>query len=132
MGAEYDGSIATATGVVKANLEGMKKNELVVLIHYDVPNRDCKAVASNGEICCTYKADGRCDYTAGGSCEDGLTEYKTEYVDKFVKALNDFPDVPAVVLVEPDSLPNLASNLDAPACGNAATQTAYKTGIAHA
>jgi len=89
---EYDGSIATASGTTKANLEGMKnvasaywidvKNkiddtslrgmrgiladsaakatpELVTFMHYDVPNRDCKAVASNGEICCTYKSNGR-------------------------------------------------------------------------
>jgi cellulose 1,4-beta-cellobiosidase len=161
--AEYDTSIATATGITKTNLEGMKntpsaywidtkakiddtslrgmrgiladaqkKKELVVLIHYDVPNRDCKAVASNGEICCTYKADGQCDYTAGGNCEAGLAEYKSEYVDKYVKALKDYSDVPVVVLVEPDSLPNLATNLDTPRCGNMATQTSYKTGIAYA
>jgi len=161
--AEYDGSIATASGTVKANLEGMKsvpsaywidnkakiddtslrgmrgiladaqkKNELVVFMHYDVPNRDCKAVASNGEICCTYKADGRCDYMASGDCSSGLSEYKGEYVDPFVKALKDFSDVPVVVVVEPDSLPNLATNLDNPKCGNPATQAAYKNGIAYA
>jgi len=160
---EYDASIASASGTIKVNLEGMKNtpsaywidvkskiddtslrgmrgiladakknNELVVLIHYDVPNRDCKAVASNGEICCTYKSDGQCDYLAGGSCEAGLSEYKSEYVDKFVKALKDFPDVPTVVIVEPDSLPNLATNLDTPRCGNTATQISYKTGIAYA
>jgi len=161
--AEYDGSITTASGIVKSNLEGMKgvpsaywidnkakiddtslrgmrgiltdaqkKNELVVFMHYDVPNRDCKAVASNGEICCTYKDDGRCDYTASGDCSSGLAEYKSEYVDPFVKALNDFPDVPVVVIVEPDSLPNLATNLGNPKCGNPATQAAYKNGIAYA
>jgi hypothetical protein len=30
--------------------------ELVVLIFYDLPNRDCHAKASNGEICCTVRA----------------------------------------------------------------------------
>jgi len=161
--AEFDESIATASGITKTNLEGMKnvpsaywidtkdkiddtslrglrgiladaqkRNELVVVIHYDVPNRDCKAVASNGEICCTYKPDGRCDYLAQGSCEEGLTEYKSQYVDKFVAALKDYPDAPVVVLVEPDSLPNLATNLENPSCGNTATQAAYKTGIAYA
>jgi len=163
--AEYDGSIATASGSTKINLEGMKnvasaywidvKNkiddttlrgmrgiladsaakatpELVTLMHYNVPNRDCKAVASNGEICCTYKSDGRCDYTAAGDCAEGLNEYKKEYVDPFVQAINDFPSVPLVVVIEPDSLPNLATNLGNAKCGNMATQTAYKSGIAYA
>lgn len=112
--------------------DAQAKNELVVFIHYDVPNRDCKAVASNGEICCSYKADGRCDYTASGDCSAGLSEYKSEYVDPFVNAINDFPDVEVVVVVEPDSLPNLATNLDNPKCGNTATQMAYKDGIAYA
>jgi cellulose 1,4-beta-cellobiosidase len=105
---------------------------LVVLMHYDVPNRDCKAFASNGEICCTYKSDGRCDYTAAGDCTEGINEYKTQYVDPFVKALKDYPTVPVVVIVEPDSLPNLATNLDNPKCGNTATKNAYKTGIGYA
>merc|ERR1711968_214405 len=69
---------------------------------------------------------------ASGDCSQGLTEYKTEYVDPFVKAINDFPTVPVVVIVEPDSLPNLATNLAEPRCGNQATQIAYKTGIAYA
>lgn len=112
--------------------DAQTKKELVVFMHYDVPNRDCKAVASNGEICCTYLPDGRCDYTASGDCADGLQEYKTEYVDPFVKALQDFPDVEVVVVVEPDSLPNLATNLGSPKCGNMATQRAYKDGIAYA
>ena len=163
--AEYDNSIATASGSVKTNLEGMKNTasaywidnkakiddttlrgmrgiladaasrsppQMVVLMHYDVPNRDCKAVASNGEICCTYKANGQCDYLASGSCSEGIDEYKSQYVDPFVKALNDFPTVPTVVIVEPDSLPNLATNLGNARCGNEATQTSYKTGIAYA
>lgn len=163
--AEYDDSIATASGQTQTNLKRMREipsaywidvkskiddtsfrgmrgiladsaskatPELVVFIHYDVPNRDCKAVASNGEICCTYKANGQCDYTASGDCAAGLTEYKTEYVDKFVSALNDYPQVPVVVIVEPDSLPNLATNMGDPKCANTATQNAYKTGIKYA
>merc|ERR1719379_2459898 len=114
---EYDSSIATATGVVKQNLQKMRDvpsaywidtkakikgdgldtldgilqdaakqspTPLVSFVFYDVPNRDCDAAASNGEICCTKKADGTCDYDAGGDCADGLQEYKQEYVDPFV------------------------------------------------
>ncbi|CAE7153815.1 cel3, partial [Symbiodinium necroappetens] len=58
--------------------------ELVVFIVYDLPNRDCHAKASNGELCCSYKDDGRCDYLAvgDGSCKDGLKQYKEEYIDQ--------------------------------------------------
>ena len=41
--------------------------QLVVLIVYDLPNRDCHAKASNGEICCTYNSDGTCNYGGGGT-----------------------------------------------------------------
>merc|ERR1719265_2729554 len=86
--------------------------ELVVLIFYDLPNRDCDAAASNGEICCTYKSDGTCDYAASGDCADGIQEYKTDYVDPFVSVLAKFKGkLPIVLVVEPDSLPNMASNL---------------------
>merc|ERR1719197_677111 len=120
---EYDSSIATATGTVKANLqkmravpsaywidkkdkirgngtntvEGILRNaasksppELVVLIFYDLPNRDCDAKASNGEICCTKKADGTCDYDTSSNCADGIAEYKNSYVDPFVSVLAEF------------------------------------------
>ena len=40
--------------------------------------------------------------------------------------------MPVVVIVEPDSLPNLATNLENPRCGGAATQEAYEQGVAHA
>ena len=36
--------------------------QLVVFIVYDLPNRDCHAKASNGEICCNPNADGTCNY----------------------------------------------------------------------
>jgi cellulase/cellobiase CelA1 len=51
------------------SLEGILKDAaskspvpLVTLIVYDLPNRDCRAHASNGEICCVYNADRTCDY----------------------------------------------------------------------
>ena len=38
-----------------------------------------------------------------------------------------------VLVIEPDSLPNLASNLEAfPACGDSATQAAYKGAVSYA
>merc|ERR1719401_2294530 len=107
--------------------------ELVTFIVYDLPNRDCHAKASNGEICCAYLADGRCDYNAGGDCAAGLAEYESEYIDQIVKVLQKYDGlVPIVLVIEPDSLPNLSTNRADPRCGNAATVAAYQQGVAYA
>ncbi len=105
--------------------------KLTVFIVYDLPNRDCAARASNGEICCTTNADGRCDYTAGGDCSSGLAKYKTQYIDKIAAILSRYTS-PIVLVIEPDSLPNLVTNMGRPSCSNAATQRAYKEGIRYA
>ena len=107
--------------------------QLVVFIVYDLPNRDCHAKASNGEICCHYKADRTCDYDAGGDCVAGIAEYKAEYINPIAKVLSRYNGrVPIVLIVEPDSLPNLSTNQADPRCGNEATKRAYKDGIAYA
>jgi hypothetical protein len=99
----------------------------------DLPNRDCNAKASNGEICCYPKSDGTCDYTKQGDCAEGLTEYREEYVKPFAALLHRYhTTVPIAVIIEPDSLPNLATNAGTATCGNPATSTAYKEGIAFA
>jgi len=107
--------------------------EMVVFIWYDLPNRDCHAKASNGEICCKYLPDGRCDYTWQADCNQGLKEYKETYADPFVEVLQKYMDrVPVAVVVEPDSLPNLATNAGNPRCGGRATRQAYTQGIRYA
>lgn len=77
------------------------KDQLVMFVVYDLPNRDCAAGSSNGEIPC-----------ADEQCYDGLNTYKTQYVDKVVEQLKAYPDVKVVAVIEPDSLPNLATNID--------------------
>mmetsp|Transcript_111963 Transcript_111963/g.361469 ORF Transcript_111963/g.361469 Transcript_111963/m.361469 type:complete len:806 (-) Transcript_111963:301-2718(-) len=122
------------------SLEGILKDassksppELCVLIWYDLPNRDCDAKASNGEICCTYRSDGTCDYEMPGDCAEGIAKYVSEYADPFVAVLKEYQDkLPIVVVVEPDSLPNLATNSGHPKCGSTATQAAYKAGVSYA
>lgn len=126
-------TVNNATDTVEeilADAAGRHPVPLVVFIVYDAPNRDCAAKASNGELCCTYNADGTCDYTAGGDCSAGLQEYEDEYITPFAQVLAQFNGiVPVVLVIEPDSLPNLATNLGIPACGDAATQAAYKGAI---
>lgn len=99
-------------------LEGAK-NELAMFVVYDLPDRDCAAAASNGEILC-----------ADSSCTAGISTYKTHYIDPIVSMLSKYPNNRVVAIVEPDSLPNLATNLNVPKCSQA--QTAYKTGVSYA
>jgi len=121
--------VRTLEGIL-ADASSKKPAELVTFIWYDLPNRDCHAKASNGEICCKYLPDGRCDYTWQSECNAGLKEYKETYADPFVEVLQKYAGkVPVVVVVEPDSLPNLATNEDDPRCGGAATKQAYTEGI---
>lgn len=62
-------------------------------------------------MCCTYLPDGSCDYTAAGDCSAGIAEYKKDYIDPIAEVLARFDNkVPIALIIEPDSLPNLATN----------------------
>jgi len=84
------------------------------------------------KICCTSNADGTCNYDTGGDCADGITLYKTKYIDPLVAVFKKYPQVSIVAVVEPDSLPNLATNRADNHCGNSATVNAYTVGIPYA
>jgi len=105
---------------------------LTVFILYNLPNRDCDSTNSRGEICCYTHHNGTCDLDNNGTCAEGLTDYKNNYVDVFAAILAEYPTVPVVVIIEPDSLPNLATNLKNPHCANTATNAAYTEGIKYA
>lgn len=131
--AKVQGNSTRSVEGILADAAAKRPPELVVLIMYDLPNRDCNAQASNGEICCTRKSDGQCDYDTPSDCAAGLAEYRTQYVNPFVAALSAYwGRLPVVVVVEPDSLPNLATNIEKPHCGNRATQHAYRKGVQYA
>jgi len=124
----------TMEGIL-ADAAAQSPPRLVTFIVYDLPNRDCHAKASNGEICCKYisDTDRRCDYTFSGDCTAGMDEYKTLYINEIADVLAEWSHlVPIVLVIEPDSLPNLSTNQADPRCGNDATQAAYKEGIAYA
>jgi len=126
----------TGTGTMEGILTDAASKtppELVVFIVYDLPNRDCHAKASNGEICCTYDEKGLCDYMASGDCAAGIQEYQSTYIDPIAEVLRKFNGkLPIVLVIEPDSLPNLSTNQGDPRCGSLATNNAYKTGVAYA
>jgi cellulose 1,4-beta-cellobiosidase len=103
-----------------------------VFMVYNLPNRDCNARASNGELCCTYLPDGRCDYSKNtDNCQAGLNQYMTEYIDPYVDVVSRYQDrVNIALVIEPDSLPNLVTNMGNPACRN--SERVYKDGITYA
>jgi len=122
----------TAEGIL-ADAASRNPVPLVVFIIYDLPNRDCHALASNGEICCYPNNDGTCNYNQAGDCRQGLQIYETQYIDPIVQLFVKYQNiVPIVAIIEPDSLPNLATNMGDPHCGNSATETAYLTGVTYA
>ncbi|MFD9500065.1 glycoside hydrolase family 6 protein [Streptomyces sp. NPDC060035] len=97
--------------------------ELVVqLVIYNLPGRDCSALASNGEL---------------GPTEIG--RYKTEYIDPIAAILADskYAGLRIVTTVEIDSLPNLVTNAGSrptatPACDVMKANGNYQKGVGYA
>jgi cellulose 1,4-beta-cellobiosidase len=86
-----------------------------VFVVYDMPNRDCNAEASAGEL---------------PANETGEARYQREYIDVIAAAFAAHPDQRVVAILEPDSLANLVTNLENPKCQ--AAEGIYKRGIAYA
>jgi cellulose 1,4-beta-cellobiosidase len=91
------------------------KTMLSVFVVYDLPNRDCSAKAAAGEL----------DVDKGGEAR-----YRSEFIDKIAAAFAAQPNQRIVAILEPDSLPNIATNLNVPKC--AASDQAYRRSTAYA
>lgn len=100
--------------VVKKNEAGADPPFQGAFVVYDLPDRDCAAAASNGEYSI---ADG------------GVAKYKT-YIDNIKTQLQDYPDTSVVLVIEPDSLANLVTNLSVEKCAGA--EEAYKECVTYA
>ncbi|KAH8653157.1 putative Exoglucanase 3 [Tricladium varicosporioides] len=87
--------------------------DVLGLVIYDLPGRDCAAKASNGEL-------------KSGE----LSRYKSEYIDPIVAAIKAAPNVAVALIIEPDSLPNLVTNANLTTCQ--ASKTDYQDGVAYA
>lgn len=89
---------------------------VVTVVIYDLPGRDCAAIASGGELA----AD-----------EEGITRYREDFIDPIAQILGDqkYSDLRIVTLVEPDSLPNLVTNMDSAGCQKAAPL--YEEGVVY-
>ena len=98
---------------IEPALEDVPCDHVLGLVIYDLPGRDCAAKASNGEL------------KVGE-----LSKYKTQYIDPIVKILKAHPNTAFALVIEPDSLPNLVTNIDKTACANSAA--GYRDGVAYA
>nr|ACH91035.1 cellulase [Talaromyces funiculosus] len=90
-----------------ANKAGASPPIAGIFVVYDLPDRDCAAAASNGE------------YTVANN---GVANYKA-YIDSIVAQLKAYPDVHTILIIEPDSLANMVTNLSTAKCAEA--QSAY-------
>ncbi|WP_431681802.1 glycoside hydrolase family 6 protein [Kitasatospora sp. KL5] len=95
---------------------------LVQIVIYDLPGRDCSALASNGEL---------------GATEIG--RYKTEYIDPIAAIMSDskYAGLRIVNVIEPDSLPNLVTNAggtagSTDACATMKANGNYEAGVGYA
>ncbi|WP_030936732.1 glycoside hydrolase family 6 protein [Streptomyces sp. NRRL S-646] len=96
--------------------------EVVQLVVYDLPGRDCSALASNGEL-------GPTD----------IDKYKTQFIDPIAAILADskYSSLRIVTTVELDSLPNLVTNTGSratatPACDTMLANGNYVKGVGYA
>jgi len=91
------------------------KPTVPVVIVYDMPNRDCAAKSSAGELKVS---------------ENGAARYRTEFIDVIAAHFKNYSDLPIVAIIEPDSLPNLATNMNLPTCVEA--HDVYMESVAYA
>jgi cellulose 1,4-beta-cellobiosidase len=95
----------------------------IQVVIYDLPNRDCAALASNGELLIA---------------QNGLARYRTEYIDpiRSVLANDAYANLRIVLIIEPDSLPNLVTNVSgaqaSQRCIEAQQTGAYRDGVRYA
>ena len=86
-----------------------------VFVVYNLPNRDCSAEGSRGEL-----------FVDKG----GEALYQTQFIDVIAAAFAAHPTQKVAVILEPDSLPNIVTNSVVPTC--AAAEQIYRRGIAYA
>ncbi|MCH5670488.1 glycoside hydrolase family 6 protein [Streptomyces gilvus] len=96
--------------------------EVVQLVVYDLPGRDCAALASNGEL-------GPTD----------IDKYKTQFIDPIAAILADpkYASLRIVTTIEIDSLPNLVTNTGSratatPQCDTMLANGNYVKGVGYA
>lgn len=108
----HSDSIAAISKITPA-IADVPCSNILGLVIYDLPGRDCAAKASNGEL-------------AAGD----ITSYESKYIDPIVAILKNNTKTAFALIIEPDSLPNLVTNSNLTTCQNSAS--GYRQGVAYA
>ncbi|WBB64141.1 glycoside hydrolase family 6 protein [Streptomyces sp. WMMC500] len=90
------GGVGEAWGLKRHLDEALAQDaDLFQVVIYNLPGRDCAALASNGEL-----------------KPEELDVYKSQYIDPIADILADpkYASLRIVTLIEPDSLPNMVTN----------------------
>ncbi len=88
---------------------------MTLIVVYNLPERDCSAESSAGELTVENNGEAR---------------YRTEFIDPITAQLKAHPDQPIAIILEPDSLGNMATNMAIPKCQKA--RSIYRNGIVYA
>lgn len=108
-------SVARTLDAALARQKETKAPLVTVFVLYDLPERDCAARASGGEL--TLE-------------NDGERRYDRDFIEPLVSQFRAHPALRIAVVVEPDSLANLATNLSIAKC--AAAEPIYRRSVARA
>ncbi|MEO5689562.1 MAG: glycoside hydrolase family 6 protein, partial [Burkholderiaceae bacterium] len=132
-GSANDGRLSLAQHINAALQQqgGGSQPIVLTLVIYDLPDRDCAALASNGEI----------SIAANPPAQplSGIDTYKQNYITPIVNTLQSYatnPRIRFVLVVESDSIPNLITNgagaTPIPNCVAAQSSGVYVAGITYA
>lgn len=118
-GPGYSMSLTDHLNAAETQASSSSQPIAITIVVYDLPDRDCAALASNGELTVA---------------NNGLATYKSQYIDPIAAAIGQakYSNLRVVAVIEPDSLPNLVTNLSIAKCAEANSSGAYVQGIQYA
>jgi cellulose 1,4-beta-cellobiosidase len=94
-------------GQIRTANQGASTPNAGIFVVYDLPDRDCAAAASNGEY---------------SIADNGVANYKN-YIDGIYEQVSTYSDIRIILVVEPDSLANMVTNMSVQKCAQA--ESAY-------
>ncbi|SEG35037.1 cellulose 1,4-beta-cellobiosidase [Actinacidiphila yanglinensis] len=108
-----DGAMGLKAHLDEAVAQANGQPLTVEFVIYDLPGRDCAALASNGEL-----------------GPDDLSTYESQYIDPITSIMSDpaYAKLRIVNIIEPDSLPNIVTNASGQAGATAACATMKQNG----
>ncbi|RSM48362.1 cellulose 1,4-beta-cellobiosidase [Actinoplanes sp. ATCC 53533] len=113
-GSSSNGAMGLADHLDAALAQGAGYIQLVI---YNLPGRDCSALASNGEL-----------------GVNDLPRYKSEYIDPIaaIQANPKYAGLRIINVIEIDSLPNLITNTNVATCATMKSNGGYVQGVGYA